>query len=59
MERWLRKQRVLFVTLETRPGLLGSVGFFERHGYKRQGVLQQYYDGDDAVRMRKSLSRGY
>lgn len=58
MEKHLIKSHVSFIVLETLKGKGGAEHFFAKHGYSESKFLSEYYPYGDAVRMRKSVSRG-
>jgi ribosomal protein S18 acetylase RimI-like enzyme len=46
------------VELETSTANQAGIGFWRRHGYQTQGVLQDFYEnGEDAYWMTKSLAK--
>jgi ribosomal-protein-alanine N-acetyltransferase len=56
LERRLSKRGVRNVELETATTNAPGIAFWERHGYRKSGVLRGYYLGRlDAWKMRKTL----
>ncbi len=56
MENEMAAQQVHTVLLETAVDNLAAVAFWQRHGYRIEGVLKRYYLGrTDAYEMRKFL----
>ena len=57
-ERRLAVKRVTEVWLETATDNEPAIAFWEKHGYRKQGVRKGYYpDGRDAFTMQKSLPK--
>ena len=57
MEERLAERGVRHIELETATTNAAGVAFWERHGYRKTGVLRGYYLGRlDAWKMRKTLS---
>lgn len=58
-ERLLALRGVRTVLLETATGNTAGVAFWQRHGYRIEAVLKNYYQGRlDAYEMRKRLVAG-
>jgi [ribosomal protein S18]-alanine N-acetyltransferase len=56
-EAHLAFREVKTVLLETATGNEAGIAFWERHGYRKEAVLKNYYPGRlDAFEMRKKLS---
>lgn len=57
-ESRMRQAGVVQVTLETATDNAPAVAFWEKHGYRTEAVLKNYYAaGLDAFQMRKALAR--
>lgn len=58
-ERHLAFRGVRTVLLETSTGNEAGIAFWERHGYRKEAVLKNYYPGKlDAFAMRKKFAAG-
>ena len=55
-EKDLFHSKVSFITLETKKGSTGAIGFFLGHGYTTIEQLPEYYLAGHGVRMRKEIS---
>lgn len=56
-EAYLAFREVKTVLLETATMNVAGIAFWERHGYRKEAVLKNYYPGRlDAFEMRKKLS---
>lgn len=55
-EAWLARQGVRHIVLETATDNLPAIAFWQKHGYRTEAVLKNYYVGKvDAFQMRKML----
>lgn len=55
-EAWLAGQGVRHIVLETATDNLPAIAFWQKHGYRTEAVLKNYYVGRvDALVMRKML----
>jgi ribosomal protein S18 acetylase RimI-like enzyme len=58
LEYELLARQVTVVTLEVRPSNLSGRAFWRRQGFYPFGIFDHFYaDGEDAIRMRKDLSK--
>lgn len=54
----LIKDNVDTITLEVRSENKIAINFYEKHGFEAVGIRKNYYDGDDALLMKKKLQIG-
>jgi [ribosomal protein S18]-alanine N-acetyltransferase len=58
VEQRLAASHVAEMWLETATDNDAAIAFWQRHGYRKQGIRRDYYPGGrDAFTMRKSLAR--
>lgn len=57
LETILKRLNIQEIILEVRLSNIGAISLYEREGFKRKAISENYYeDGEDALVMRKQIS---